>query len=88
MRIIRMYFGEFSSNTNLRMFLFPGARLSTIRGADTKAQQLIQAISSALIRTGFGIVSGFGLGVGPYVLNGILEQLDQEARASSMIGLS
>ena len=45
---------------------------------EQKAQQLIQAISSALIRTGFGIVSGFGLGVGPYVLNGILEQLDQE----------
>jgi len=42
------------------------------------AQQLIQAISQALIHGGFGIVSGFGLGVGPYVLNGILEELDHE----------
>lgn len=46
--------------------------------SEQTAQQLIQMIASALIRAGFGIVSGFGLGVGPYVLNGILEQLDQE----------
>jgi hypothetical protein len=45
---------------------------------DLKAQQLIQTISRALIQNGFGIVSGFGLGVGPYVLNGILAQLDHE----------
>jgi hypothetical protein len=35
-------------------------------------------MSRALIHAGFGIVSGFGLGVGPYVLNGILEELDDE----------
>jgi hypothetical protein len=45
---------------------------------DLRAQQLIQALSGALIQKGFGIVSGFGLGVGPYVLNGVLEQLDVE----------
>ena len=45
---------------------------------EQKAQHLIQAISSGLIGGGFGIVSGFGLGVGPYVLNGILGQLDKE----------
>lgn len=45
---------------------------------EQKAQQLIQILSRALIHEGFGIVSGFGLGVGPYVLNGILEELDEE----------
>ena len=45
---------------------------------EQKAQQLLQAISSALIHEGFGIVSGFGLGTGPYVLNGILNELDDE----------
>jgi len=45
---------------------------------EQKAQQLLQAISSALIHEGFGIVSGFGLGIGPYVLNGILNELDDE----------
>ena len=46
--------------------------------SEQKAHQLVQSLSRALIHDGFGIVSGFGLGVGPYVLNGILEELDQE----------
>jgi hypothetical protein len=45
---------------------------------EVKGQQLIQTISRTLIEEGFGIVSGFGLGVGPYVLNGVLAQLDHE----------
>jgi hypothetical protein len=45
---------------------------------DDKAHQLLQTLSRVLIENGFGIVSGFGLGVGPYVLNGILEELDNE----------
>ena len=45
---------------------------------DHQAHQLIQEISHSLIHAGFGIVSGFGEGVGPYVLNGVFEQLDQE----------
>jgi hypothetical protein len=45
---------------------------------DNKAQQLIQEIASRLIQEGFGIVSGFGLGVGSHVVNGILGQLDRE----------
>jgi hypothetical protein len=46
--------------------------------SEQKAQQLIEIFSRAFIREGFGIVSGFGLGVGPYVLNGILRELDYE----------
>lgn len=46
--------------------------------SEHKAQQLVQGISRALIHDGFGVVSGFGLGVGPYVLNGILGELDSE----------
>ena len=46
--------------------------------ADDKARQLIQLITRALVQNGFGIVSGFGLGVGPYVLNGLLEELEYE----------
>ncbi len=42
------------------------------------AQQLLQLLSSNLMDSGFGIVSGYGLGVGPYVLNGVLAQLDEE----------
>lgn len=45
---------------------------------EEKAQQLIQGIARELILQGFGIVSGFGVGVGPLVLNGILEGLDEQ----------
>jgi len=45
---------------------------------DNKAQQLIQEIARQLLQEGFGVVSGFGLGVGSHVINGILDQLDRE----------
>jgi hypothetical protein len=35
-------------------------------------------VSAELLKQGFGIVSGFGLGVGAHVVNGIVEQLDAE----------
>ena len=41
-------------------------------------QTLIKEVSRQLVEAGFGIVTGFGLGVGPYVVNGVLEQLDAE----------
>jgi len=46
--------------------------------SEPKAQQFVQSLSRALIQEGFGIVSGFGLGVGPYVLNGILGELENQ----------
>jgi hypothetical protein len=44
----------------------------------SKAQELIQELSRRLVAAGFGIVSGFGDGVGPYVVNGILVQLEHD----------
>jgi hypothetical protein len=43
---------------------------------EPEAQQLIQELSERLVEAGFGIVSGFGQGVGPYVVNGILAHLE------------
>jgi hypothetical protein len=45
---------------------------------ESKAQELIQELSRRLVGAGFGVVSGFGLGVGPYVVNGILVQLEHD----------
>jgi hypothetical protein len=45
---------------------------------EIKGQELIKEISRQLVQEGFGIVSGFGLGVGEHAINGILEQLDKE----------
>jgi len=44
----------------------------------SKAQELIQELSRRLVAAGFGIVSGFGEGVGLYVVNGILAQLEKD----------
>lgn len=49
---------------------------------EDRAHELIHEISRRLVAAGFGVVSGFGLGVGPYVVNGILEQLEHEGTQS------
>lgn len=41
----------------------------------TKAETFISHLSKELIRNNFKIVSGFGLGVGSFVINGILEEV-------------
>ena len=49
---------------------------------ESQAQDLIQSVSRTLVREGFGIVSGFGLGIGDFVLNGVFRQLDAEGTHS------
>jgi hypothetical protein len=44
----------------------------------SKAQELIQELSQRLVAAGFGVVSGFGEGVGPYVVNGMLSQFEKD----------
>jgi hypothetical protein len=46
--------------------------------SEAQAQALLQELPARLIAAGFGIVSGFGKGVGSYVVNGILTQLEKE----------
>ena len=60
-----------------RVFI-SGSASEYIPWTDSNAKKLIREISRQLIKEGFGVVSGFGLGVGSYVVNGILEQLDHE----------
>lgn len=45
---------------------------------EAKAHELIQELTSRLVAAGFGIVSGFGQGIGPFVVNGIITQLERE----------
>jgi hypothetical protein len=49
---------------------------------ESYAQSLVAEISKMLIRDGFGIISGFGLGVGSFVLNGVLTELEAAASQS------
>jgi hypothetical protein len=42
------------------------------------AQSFIRELAHAIVQEGFDVVSGFGLGVGSSVLNGVLDALDQQ----------
>ena len=44
-----------------------------------KAEELIQEVARQLVANGFGVVSGAGIGVGQGVVNGVLEQLENES---------
>jgi hypothetical protein len=67
-----------SSRYNMARVFISGSAADYSPWTEGKAQELINAISRGLIHEGFSIVSGFGLSVGPHVLNGVLEQLDAE----------
>ena len=43
-----------------------------------QAQDLVRKIGAALIGAGLDVVSGFGLGIGPYLLNGVLDGIARE----------
>jgi Sir2- and TIR-associating SLOG family/SIR2-like domain len=45
--------------------------------SDEGGQDLLRALGAALIGEGLDVVTGFGLGVGPYLLNGVLEGLEK-----------
>jgi hypothetical protein len=49
---------------------------------EEEAQNMLRDLGAAVIRDGFDLVTGFGLGVGPYVLNGVLESLEKEGTSS------
>lgn len=50
--------------------------------SEAEATDFIERLASSLIRAGFQIVSGFGLGVGSSVINGVLRELDSEKTKS------
>ena len=62
----------------LARVLVSGSAADYAPWVESKAQELLQQLSARLVAAEFGIVSGFGLGVGPYVLNGILAQLAKD----------
>jgi hypothetical protein len=45
--------------------------------SDTDGQDLVRLIGAGLIESGLDVVTGFGAGIGPYLLNGVLEGLEK-----------
>lgn len=61
----------------LRRRVFIAGSAATYRPfTDTDGQELLRQLGDGLIREGLDVVTGFGVGVGPYVLNGVLEGLE------------
>jgi len=50
--------------------------------SDADGQELLRTLGAHLIKDGFDIVTGFGFGLGPYLLNGALEGLEKEGTRS------
>ncbi len=49
---------------------------------DLAGEEFLRLLGAALIEKGLDVVTGFGLGVGPYLLNGVLEGLEAESTHS------
>jgi hypothetical protein len=49
---------------------------------DSDGQDLLRRIGAALIEKGLDVVTGFGSGVGPFLLNGVLEALEKSGTYS------
>jgi hypothetical protein len=51
---------------------------------ESDGQNLLRAVGRAIIESGFDLVSGFGSGFGPFLLNGALEGLLEDAGTSAI----
>jgi hypothetical protein len=50
--------------------------------SDNEGPDMLRLLGTRLIEAGLDIVTGFGLGVGPYLLNGVLEALERSGTYS------
>lgn len=50
--------------------------------SDDEGQSLMRRLGVGLIQAGLDVVTGFGFGIGPYLLNGMLEGLEQTGTRS------
>src|SRR5581483_11587777 len=62
----------------LRRVFISGSASTYSPWGDDDAKWFIKELSKRIVSPGSTIVSGFGLGVGEHVLNGVLHQLDEE----------
>ena len=86
--IVGLLLDEFSAHTEILRRLVHIYQLSRVfvsgsadvfdPWAPADAQNLIRDLGRRLIRERFGVVTGFGRGIGPYLLNGVLEALEAE----------
>jgi hypothetical protein len=64
-----------ASRFRRRRVFVSGSAASYAPLAESDGQELLRSLGARLIDEGLDVVTGFGLGVGPYLLNGVLEGL-------------
>lgn len=65
-----------------RRVFISGSAVTYAPFSDEKGQELLRQLGFRLIEAGLDLVTGFGLGVGPYLLNGGLEALEKTGSRS------
>lgn len=65
-----------SSRYRLGRVFISGSAVQYLPWNEDEAHELVHAIARGLVREGLGVVSGFGVGIGSHVVNGVLEQLE------------
>jgi hypothetical protein len=61
-----------------RSVFISGSAASYAPWSDSQAQEFLVQLAKELAALSSNIVTGFGLGVGPHIVNGVLEQLESE----------
>lgn len=59
-----------------RRVFVAGSAVTFAPFAEAEGQDLLRQLGRGLIGAGLDVVTGFGLGIGPYLLNGVLEGLE------------
>ena len=65
-----------------RRVFVSGSAVTYAPMSDADGQEMVRMLGAKLIEQGLDVVTGFGLGIGPYLLNGVLEGLENEGTHS------
>jgi len=61
-----------------RQVLISGSAATYAPWAENESHRFLTLLGKRLTESGMGVITGFGLGVGPHVINGVLDHLEKE----------
>jgi Sir2- and TIR-associating SLOG family/SIR2-like domain len=61
-----------------RQVFISGSAHSFSPWSESDGQKFLTQLSSRLTKGGMNVITGFGLGVGPHIINGVLDELEKE----------
>jgi hypothetical protein len=61
-----------------RQIFISGSAATYAPRSENESQRLLALLGKRLTENGMNVITGFGLGVGPHVINGVLDELEKE----------